>query len=42
MIDKLIEANANHDVELMKKLLGLIDDLKNSFKQAEKLARIKG
>ncbi len=42
LIDKLIEANANHDVELMKKLLGLIDDLKNSFKQAEKLARIKG
>lgn len=42
LVDKLIEANANTDVELMKKLLGLIDDLKNSFKQAEKLARIKG
>ncbi|HZK01302.1 MAG TPA: flagellar export chaperone FliS [Anaerovoracaceae bacterium] len=39
LIDKLIEANADKDVELMKQLLGLIDDLKTTFREAEKLAR---
>lgn len=42
LIEKLNEANANKDVDLMKQLLGLIDELRDSFKQAEKLARIKG
>ncbi|GAB1477405.1 hypothetical protein MASR2M70_22430 [Bacillota bacterium] len=42
LIEKLDEANASKDVDLMKQLLGLIDELKDTFKQAEKLARIKG
>lgn len=40
--EKLIEANANKDVELMKQLLGLTDDLKETFKQADRLARAQG
>jgi flagellar protein FliS len=39
--DKLAEANANKDVALMKELLGLVDDLKVTFRQADKLARAK-
>ena len=38
---KLGEANFNKDVPLMKELLSLVDDLKVTFRQAEKLARIK-
>ncbi len=38
---KLGEANSKKDVSLMKELLTLVDDLKVTFKQAEKLARIK-
>lgn len=37
--NKLGEANANKDVALMKELLSLVDDLKVTFRQAEKLAR---
>lgn len=37
---KLGEANSKGDVALMKELLGLIDELKVTFRQAEKLARI--
>ena len=39
LFDKLNEANVNRDVELMKQLLGLIDELKVTFRQADKLAR---
>lgn len=42
LIEKLYEANSNKDVELMKQLLGLIDELKVTFRQADKLARVKG
>lgn len=38
---KLGEANAKKDVALMKELLSLVDDLKVTFRQAEKLARSK-
>ena len=38
---KLAEANATKDVALMKELLTLVDDLKVTFRQAEKLARVK-
>lgn len=37
---KLGEANANKDVVLLKELLALVDDLKVTFRQAEKLARV--
>lgn len=36
--EKLGEANVNRDVQLMKDVLGLIDDLKDSFKEAELLS----
>lgn len=36
---KLGEANVSKDTRLMKELLALIDDLKVTFRQAEKLAR---
>ncbi|MEL7656761.1 MAG: flagellar export chaperone FliS [Bacillota bacterium] len=39
--DKLTEANAKKDVKLMKEILSLVDDLKVTFRQAEKLARAK-
>lgn len=39
LIDQLNIANGNKDVEMLKQLLAIIDDLKDSFKQAEKLAR---
>lgn len=42
LIEKLYEANSNKDIELMKQLLGLIDELKVTFRQADKLARVKG
>ncbi|HVI42110.1 MAG TPA: flagellar export chaperone FliS [Anaerovoracaceae bacterium] len=41
LIDKLGEANKNKDIKLMKELLSLIDELKITFRQAEKLARMK-
>ena len=37
--EKLLEANASKDVALMKDILSLVDDLKVTFRQAEKLAR---
>ena len=40
LITRLGEANAKSDVSLMKDLLFLIDELKVTFKQAEKLSRI--
>jgi flagellar protein FliS len=39
LFDKLNEANVNKDVNLMKQLLGLIDELKVTFRQADRLAR---
>ena len=36
---KLNEANAKKDVTLMREMLSLVDDLKVTFRQAEKLAR---
>jgi flagellar secretion chaperone FliS len=39
---KLGEAIAKNDLALMKELLSLVDDLKVTFRQAEKLARAKG
>jgi len=39
--DKLGEANTNKDLALMKELLALVDDLKVTFRQADKLARAK-
>jgi len=39
--DKLGEANVNKDLALMKELLGLVDELKVTFRQADKLARAK-
>ena len=39
IFDKLNEANVNKDVELMKQILGLIDELKVTFRQADRLAR---
>lgn len=35
---KLGEANASRDIQLMQSLLGLIVDLKDSFKEAEKIS----
>lgn len=35
----LIEANGKQDVERLEDVLGLVDDLKITFRQAEKLAR---
>jgi len=40
--DKLIEANGKGDAALMKELLHIIDDLKVTFRQADKLARARG
>ena len=37
---KLGEAGAKKDVTLMKDLLSLVDELKVTFRQAEKLARV--
>lgn len=37
--DKLGEAISKKDISLMKELLSLVDDLKITFRQAEKLAR---
>lgn len=39
--EKLGQAAANKDISLMKELLALVDDLKVTFRQAEKLARAK-
>lgn len=36
---KLGEANSNKDITLLKELLALVDDLKVTFRQAEKIAR---
>lgn len=38
---RLGEAAANKDISLMKELLSLVDDLKVTFRQAEKIARAK-
>ena len=38
---KLGEANSSKDVRLMKELLALVDDLKVTFRQADKMARVK-
>lgn len=38
---QLGQAIANKDTALLKELLGLVDDLKVTFRQAEKLARAK-
>lgn len=40
--DKLGEAITAKDANLMKELLALVDDLKVTFRQAEKLARVSG
>lgn len=37
---KLGEANADRDVTLMKDMLDLVDELKVTFKEAERLARM--
>lgn len=42
IIDSLNEANAKKDIILMKQLLGLINELKVSFKQADRIARSGG
>ncbi len=39
--NKLGEAIAKKDVSMMKELLSLVDDLKVTFRQAEKIARAK-
>ena len=36
---KLIQANGARDIALLKEILSLVDELKSTFKQAEKLAR---
>lgn len=41
IFEQLGQANAKKDVSLMKDLLSLVDDLKNTFKEADKLARIR-
>lgn len=41
LYEKLGEANAKKDIPLLKELLSLVDDLKVTFRQAEKLARAK-
>lgn len=38
IFDKLGEANVNRDVQLLKDLLALITDLKDSFKEVEKIS----
>ncbi|MGI6727415.1 MAG: flagellar export chaperone FliS [Anaerovoracaceae bacterium] len=38
---KLSDAILNKDTELMKELLGLIDELKVTFRQADRIARTK-
>ena len=38
--EKLSEAVLNEDVELMKRLLKIVDELKVTFRQAEKIARV--
>ncbi|MEA4805927.1 flagellar export chaperone FliS [Acetobacterium wieringae] len=38
IFNKLGEANASRDIQLMQSLLGLIVDLKDSFKEAEKIS----
>ncbi|MDD2217461.1 MAG: flagellar export chaperone FliS [Eubacteriales bacterium] len=40
IFEQLGEANAKRDVTLMKDILALVDDLKVTFREAEKLARI--
>lgn len=40
LIDKLIETAGSKDQELLKDLLSLVDDLKESFRQAERMSRI--
>ena len=40
--EKLGQAITKKDVKLMKDLLSLVDDLKVTFRQAEKLARVSG
>lgn len=37
IFEKLGEANVSRDIQLLKDILGLIDDLKGAFKEAEKL-----
>ncbi len=39
LIDQLNESNAKKDTYLMKELLSLINELKSTFKQADRLAR---
>lgn len=39
MEQKLIEANGKQDTQMLKDILGLVDELKVTFRQAEKLAR---
>ncbi len=39
LFDKLGEANANRDAGLMKELLGIVDELKVTFRQADRIAR---
>ena len=36
---KLIQANGARDLALLKEILSLVDELKTTFRQAEKLAR---
>lgn len=38
IFNKLGEANASRDIQLMQSLLGLVVDLKESFKEAEKIS----
>ncbi len=38
IFDKLGEANVNRDVQLLKDLLALINGLKDSFKEAERIS----
>lgn len=37
---KLAEANTSKDITLMREILALVDELKVTFRQAEKLARV--
>lgn len=39
MEQKLIEANGKQDTQMLRDILGLVDELKVTFRQAEKLAR---
>ena len=38
--EKLCQANGTGDTELMREILSLVDELKVTFRQAEKLARM--